>query len=687
MSRRSPGAVLAAALVVAALVGAGALVVDRVVGPASDGPPTETVVVAAPRGRILDRSGKVLVEEGTVLQVRADVAALEELAPERRATLLEELAGIVAAERIARIGAAPGVLTGQPITAEVLAERLAGEDATVVLAARIGDAVRQAIEGDPERFPGLTVEPVGARTYPYGALAAQLLGYVGRISQDEVEVFDLPEDSLVGKAGIERAMDQDLRGRPGRIVYELDEDGQRVRELVDRREEPEPGRDVHLTLDVNLQYLVEQGLTAEVERRRGVLDDGCFLPGGCSPAGAASVAVDPRDGAVLAMASYPTYDPLLFADGISTADYEAIAAEERGEDHGYPLLNRAIAGQYAPGSTVKPFTAHAGLAAGLITPDEVFNDTGTYAYSADCDLGVENNCSATNAGATPHGPVDLADALRVSSDTYFYALGDQAWRSRATVGEEALQEGVEAWGFGDRTGVELVGEATGRIPTPTWLMDFSTDLNGDTAEAREAGTWTAGTNGNVAAGQGDVLVTPLQLAQGYATLANGGTILRPRLVLGTTENEAPEATGEVDLPAEWRDPIVEGLDGVTKAPGGTATTLFAGFDQSSCPVMAKTGTARVEGKNDTSLFVAVAPTPTADRPATIALATVVEGAGSGTAAAGPVARRVLEPYAASGCEITGLGEPGSPYEAPPGGRIDVAAAVAELVPPGGDPQD
>lgn len=663
-------------VVVALVLAAAVLLVRSGDGPGSGGPRTETVLVEAPRGRILDRTGVVLVEDGTVLEVRADAAAVAALDPAERTDLVEALATALPPE--AMVG---------------IEDRLAGAEGSVVLATGVDDQVRAAVQAEPDRFPGVVVAPQAGRTYRYGTLAAHVLGYLGRISAEELEQRsdeDLAPDTLVGKAGVERSMDAQLRGEPGAVVYELDDAGRRVRELIDRREEPRPGRDVYLTIDIDLQYLVEKGLAAETERRRGVQDNGCFLPGGCDPSGAASVAVDPRDGQVLALASYPTYDPALFVGGISTEAYAALTAPERVDEHHNPLLDRATAGQYTPGSTLKPFTAHAGLATEVITPDEVHNDTGVHRYSADCPVDQPNNCSAQNAGATPHGPIDLADALRVSSDTYFYALGDRAWRGRAELGEEALQEQLVGWGFGEQTGIDLAGEAPGRVPTPSWLREFSDSINSDDPQlAAEAGTWTAGTSGNLAAGQGDTLATPLQLASAYATLANGGTIWRPQLVLQTTafgsgddvEVTEPEATGAVELPGGWRDRMVAGLDGVTKGDGGTATTVFAGFDQETCSVMAKTGTARVADRNDTSLFVAVAPTPVEGREPVIALATVVEEVGSGSAAAAPHARRVLEPFASAGCDLVAFGETGSPFTAPAGGAFDVEEAIAEYVPP------
>ncbi len=570
------------------------------------------------------------------------------------------------------------------VTEETLRDRL--EDTRfskfkpVPVATGISEDLEIALEERPEEFPTVHVERVAVRAYNYGALLAHVLGYVGSITQDELDEVQNTEkpyenDDDIGKTGIEAGYESELRGTPGRVVYEVDARNRPIRKISETA--PKPGRDVYLTVDINLQYLMEKGLAAEVERRKGVQDNGCFLPGGCDVPGAASVALDPRNGQVLAMASYPTYDPNLFVGGISTADYQAIAAEDRKDEHHTPLINRAIAGQYAAGSTFKLFSAYAGLATGQIDPHAFYNDTGVYEFSPG-----NTKC---NAGCQGTGSVDLQAAITKSSDTYFYKLGDESWLRRDVIGDEAEQDQMLKWGLGAPTGIDLPGEAAGRIPTPEWLREFSAEINADDPElARDAGTWRGGTSANTMVGQGDVLVTPLQLANGYATLANGGTVYLPQLVLQVTdlasganpEVPQPEAIGQVDpLPPEWRDPLLAGFDGVTKT--GTASQTFSGLDQSSCPVSGKTGTAQAEGKNDSSLFASFAPT----QGATIATATVFEQAGFGAAAAAPLTRRLLEPFVAAGCSYEPFGKGTSAFPAAPlGGWFDVQAAMEEFAP-------
>lgn len=577
----------------------------------------------------------------------------------------------------------------EPVTEESLRDRL--EDPRfskfkpVPVATDISEQLEMYLRENPDEFPTVTVERVAVRAYNYGALLAHVLGYVGSITDDELATAQNDEkpyenDDEIGKSGIEAGMEQELRGTPGRVVYEVDARNRPIKKLSETR--PTPGRDVYLTVDINLQYLVEKGLAAEIERRKGVSDNGCFITA-CDPPGGAAVALDPRNGQVLAMASYPTYDPNLFVGGISSEDYQAIASDEQADQHHNPLVNRAIAGAYAAGSTFKLFSAYAGLAAGQITPEYVYNDSGVYEFSPG-----NTKC---NAGCEGTGSVDLQQALTKSSDTYFYKIGDESWLRRGEIGETALQDAMRLWGLGSPTGIDLPGEAAGRIPTPQWLREFSAEINADDpALAEEAGTWRGGTSANMVVGQGDVLTTPLQLADGYATLANGGTVYKPQLIAYVTDLASqsnavvtqPEVTGEVPLPPEWRDPMMAGFDGVTKS--GTAASTFSGFDQSGCSIAGKTGTAQALDKNDSSLFTAYAPS----QGASIATAVVVEQAGFGASAAAPLTRRIMEPFAAAGCTIEPFGKGSSAFPpAPKGGWFDVEAATEEFVPTAGDGQD
>lgn len=715
---------------------------------------TQTVILDAPRGRILDRNAEPLVENRRSIHVKVSYQDFIELDPPAQSEMLRRLARELNEDQLLRYvgtlepndpGGQPagtqegpddpapddeapgeestgpdeagpdgapseedpesdatrsppaGVATGaknpdgrtdvaqappEPVTEESLRARL--EDPRfskfkpVPVATDISEQLEMYLREHPAEFPTVTVERVAVRAYNYGSLLAHVLGYVGSITDKELVTAQNDEkpyeiDDEIGKSGIEAGMEEELRGTPGKVVYEVDARNRPTRVLS--RTEPEPGRDVYLTIDINLQYLVEKSLAATIERRTGVTDNGCFVTP-CDPPGGAAVVIDPRNGQVLAMASYPTYDPNLFVGGISTEDYQAIAAEDRADQHHNPLLNRVIGGTYAPGSTFKLFSAYAGLATNQITPDYRYNDTGVYVFSP--------GNTKRNPDSKGTGWVNLTQAITRSSDTYFYKIGDESWQRRDTIGKTALQDQMKLWGLDQPTGIGLPGEASGRIPTPEWLRDFSNQINGEgTPAAEEAGTWRGGTSANMVVGQGNVLVTPLQLANGYATLANGGTIFRPRLIAYVTDLASqsnavvtqPEVTGEVPLPPEWRDPLMAGFEGVTKT--GTASRVFAGFDQSGCSISGKTGTAQAKGKNDSSLFTSFAPS----QGASIATAVIVERAGFGSSAAAPMTRRILEPFAAAGCTIEPFGPGSSAFPpAPKGGWFDVQAAVDELTP-------
>ncbi|MEJ7585363.1 MAG: penicillin-binding transpeptidase domain-containing protein [Acidimicrobiales bacterium] len=517
----------------------------------------------------------------------------------------------------------------------------------------------------------MAAERITVRKYPYGKLLAHVLGYVGAVNEEELVEFQsdakpYERDDEVGKTGIERALEARLRGVPGVVRYEVDARNRPIRKVPGGRQ-PVPGDDVYLSVDINLQYLAEKSLAAQIE---AVIQGPC-QPEGCpKPNSGSVVVIEPATGQVLAMASYPTYDPAGFVGGISTEEYEALTAESAS----VPAQNKAIAGQYAPGSTWKLFSAHAGLVNGQVRPEDRVNDPGYYLIPG-CGSG---DCEKQNANREPHGAVDLPSAISVSSDVYFYKLGDDMWRRRTTIGEDALGRTYQQWGFGTGTGVDLLGETDGRVPTPAWKRDAAKKAYpDDTAKAADYGSWFAGTNMNTAVGQGDVLVTPLQLANGYATFANGGTLFVPQFVLQVTKGYddtvldtfAPRDVGKVDLRPEWRLPMLAGFTGVTV--NGTAAATFQGFPQDRFAVAGKTGTAQVDDKFDTALFAAFAP---AAAPRFAAVAVIPE-AGFGGDVAAPLIRRILEPIA------VGDGTLASLPEAPLGGAFDVAAVLAETVAP------
>ena len=265
------------------------------------------------------------------------------------------------------------------------------------------------------------------------------------------------------------------------------------------------------------------------------------------------------------MASYPTYDPSEFIGGISTQAYKALTSTGNHE----PLFNKAISGAYAPGSTWKLFSAYAGLENGQITPSTSLNDPGYYEVP-DCETASGAKCSFDGFERKALRTVNLSSALTKSSDVYFYKLGDDMWRRRGQLGDDALARTYRKWGFGADSGLGLAGEADGRVPDPKWLRSFAEELyEGNPAKIEDYGTWRSGTSLNTAIGQGDVLVTPLQLANGYATFANGGTLYRPQLVLQVAKYESrrvlsvtePDAVRTMDMQPDWRGLAPRGAEG------------------------------------------------------------------------------------------------------------------------------
>lgn len=691
---------------------------------------SRVVIEEAPRGRILDRNGNVLVGNRRSLVVTVDWQGFDKLDTPDQNQLLTRLARELQRDQI-RLATgqavpndpgppppdpgiatttAPGTPTTQTgtvpgaeepadpgaiqprleiITAAGLRKRLNdprfSKFKPVPVAQDISEELEVYLREHEEDFPTVAAERRTVRSYRYGKLLAHVLGYVGAVNEADLEQYQNPSkpyerDDDVGKTGIERGMEEQLRGRPGAIRYEVDPRNRPVGVLSERA--PEPGQDVYLTVDINLQYMVEKGLAGEVQRRKGQGREGAVKA--FDPPGASAVSIDPRSGQVLAMASYPTYDPNLFIGGITTEDYKALTDPAQSAIHRFPLTNRAVSGQYAPGSTFKLFSAYAGLASGQIDPNAFFNDTGRYYF---CENRASRACYKQNAGGKALGPVNLTQSITRSSDTYYYKLGDESWRRRASIGEEALQQQYRLWGLGEKTGIPLPGESPGRVPTPKWRGEFAAELYPDDPATAEAnGRWTAGASANMVIGQGDSLATPLQLANGYAAFANGGTLYAPTLVLQVTRYASramlaafkPRIIRQIPFQPGWREAMLAGFEGVTKPDtGGTATATFSGFDQSRFNVAGKTGTAQATDKNDSSLFAAFAP---AQAP-TIAMAAIIEEAGFGTEAAAPLVRRVLEPLAPSGGDLKAL------PKAPLGGAFDVNLAVQEFVPPVNETND
>ena len=456
------------------------------------------------------------------------------------------------------------------------------------------------------RFPGVALRGRLRRSYPLGHVTAHVVGYVGRISDKDLDAKERSRYrgvAHIGKLGIESYYEGNLLGRIGYEQVETNAHGRVVRTLA--REPAISGNHLHLTLDSRLQKVVRN----ELAGHRG-----------------AAVVLEPHTGEILAFVSMPDYDPNLFAKGIDQVRYTALL-----QDSNKPLLNRALYGRYAPGSTLKPILALAGLEH-TIDPRRRVTCPGFFALK---EGGRVYRCGRKQG----HGAVNLKEALEQSCDTYFYQLG-------LTLGISGISEALTTFGFGKQTGIDLASEPDGLIPTALWK------------QRRHGTPWYPGDTLNASIGQGYILSTPLQLAAATAALANRGRLVRPHLLRGV---EDPE-TGEIQRPAEQvtevglgdasqYERVIEGMMAVMHGSQGTARR--AG-QQLSYRIAAKTGTSQLvslpqdgeaakdipERLKDHALFIAFAP---AERPR-IALALVIENGGSGGKIAAPMARRIFDYY-------------------------------------------
>lgn len=574
-----------------------------------------------PRGRILDRNGVVLVDNRRSHAITVNRSVLTRLPDAEQ--------GAVKARLAALLNVPPQELDRR--VADVRYSRYK----PVPVAEDVDEATFIYVRENQEDFPSVEATIVSRRGYnpDFPQLGAHVVGYVGEINDAELEARKSEGYRLgdtIGKAGVERVYEEDLRGTPGVVKLQVNSAGEVIGEPLANKP-PGAGNDIVLTIDLEIQRVAEESLATALEAARLSVDRIDRKPF-VAPAGAV-VVLDPRDGAVVAMASYPTFNPADFVNGIKPDVYRALNEKTSY----FPLNNRAVTGQYAPGSTFKLVTAVAAGQRGLIDGRTTILDRGTFTVP-NCR---GEKCTFKNAGSRAWGRVDLPRSLTVSSDVYYYELGAKFWLERSRLGN-GIQETARAFGFGSKTGSALPGDKAGVIPDPESRKELYDKFPGKFAERN----WFTGDNVNMSIGQGDVLVTPLQLANAYATFANGGTRYVPRILNRVvTPEDTPKVVREepirsaatVDLPPSLRDPILAGLRGVIDRDEGTAFNAFTGFP----PVMSvagKTGTAQVRGKQDSAVFAAFAP---AENPQ-YAVAVVLEEAGFGGATAAPVARRILE---------------------------------------------
>jgi len=485
-----------------------------------------------------------------------------------------------------------------------------------------------------EQFPGVEVEKQYLRDYPFDKLGAQLFGTLREISPDELEMEryrGVDQGTRIGAEGIEKSYDEYLRGTDGFTKIVINALGSRDDRRRTSRKEPRQGQRLRLTLDLDLQRAANGALARAVAE---AAENG-------AKAGA-YVALDPTNGEILALGSYPSFNANEFAKPISQQRYDELSAEENGA----PLFNRAIAATYPTGSTFKPVTAMAALEEGIITPSSTIYDDGTF------ELGDR---VLRNAEGAVNGSLALPRAVTVSSDVFFYELGLQM-HGRGPV----LQEWARRLGLGRKTGIDIPGEFEGLIPDAEWrnkgyedyvrCTDKANLTHGTTAALYECGgierPWSAGDNVNLAVGQGDLQATPLQLATAYATIVNGGKVVRPHLGKQIedgggrlVEELRMPARRRVDFEPGHREAIMAGLHGAATAADGTSSDVFADFPYRNV-LYGKTGTAERQPNPDQSWYAAYVDHPT--KP--IVVVTTIERGGWGAETAAPAARLILNEW-------------------------------------------
>jgi penicillin-binding protein 2 len=546
--------------------------------------------VQAPRGDILDRNGKLMVANRTELAVEVSPQDLPD--PGRaRARELHQLSTVTG-------------MSMKEIQKALKNPEPAAPGGPLILKKGLGVDKVYYLRENQSSFPGVSVERVFTREYKDGDTAAHLFGNVGEVTAEQLKqprYAGLHQGDTVGQSGIEYEYDRFLRGKPGTDRVQVDALGRPTEQL--RNKPAQAGDDVRLTIDEGLQSYAEGAL------------DSFGLPG-------AFVAMNAQNGEILGMGSSPTFDPSIFTHPITQSEYHALTSRKTDA----PLANRAIQGLYPTGSTFKPITATAALQDHLIAPNTIFNDTGS--------LRIDANQVLHNAGHAINGPVDMSDALKVSSDIYFYNLGMKA---KASKGGGMIQDWARNYGLGEKTGIDLPAEVDGLIPDPTWRNRLYQEHLTDRP-------WSVGDNINLAVGQGDLEADPLQMAVAYAAFGNGGTVVTPHLgddVESATgrvmEEIRPAARRKLDIAPTTRDTIMTGLTRAAMEPGGTSYPVFGHFP---FEVAGKTGTAQRPNQPDQSWYIVLAP---AKNPQ-IVVAVTLERGGFGADTAAPVAARILEHY-------------------------------------------
>jgi penicillin-binding protein 2 len=567
--------------------------------------------IPATRGVILDRNGKPLVTNVSTVEIRLSRA---------EAAIYPQVKGTLASLTGIGVGQINSDLNNQQYDPYQPAPIMTDASPSIV----------EYIKLHPSEFPGVSVLNVATRSYPNGgSVGAQVLGYVGPITGAEIKAnpnAGYQPDSVIGKTGIESFYEQFLRGKDGTSTIEVNVNGKILGSV--HTTQPTVGDSVVLNIDIGLQKALDGYLASDILKVRNSVDP---KTGKHPPAlNGAALVMNVNNGQVLAMSSYPSFNLDSFVNGLSESTFKQLEREDA-------FNNYAIQGVYTPGSTFKLITATASLQTGIFPADKYINDTGTFTVPG-CYQGSHGCVFHDNDGEAA-GEVNLPMALTVSSDYYFYNLGYLFWSQTARYGKTPIQNVGAEYGLDNPTNVDLPDEVTGRVDSPAERIL----LHNESPANFPYVTWYTGDNIEMAFGQGTTAVTPIELANAYATFANGGTRYEPEVAAAVinahgkiVERYAPRVLGHVSLPPSVRDPILSGLTGVVENPLGTAYSTFhsiVNFSLATYPIAGKTGTATTSVKLEpNSWFVGFGPTT---HPQYVVLCVVAEG-GYGADAAAPV---------------------------------------------------
>jgi penicillin-binding protein 2 len=570
------------------------------------------VQVPAPRGQILDRSGSTLVGDTVTRTI-----TLARVAAEQHPDVVGQLAALL------------GLTTGD-IYSDLNNDQFSLYEPVPILSdAPLSEVLY--IGEHASMFPGVSVTSGTQLTYPLGETGVQMLGYVRQINSAELAAHQKQGYQLgdeYGQDGLENQYESYLRGTPGEDNVEVNAQGQVVGSLGETQ--PTAGDNVVTNIDTGLEQTLQSALTTEINTLTGTVDPSTGKVE--HPTGGAAVALDPETGAVLALVSNPSYDPSIWGGSVVTqGELNSIGT---GQD------DNAINGFYTPGSTFKLATATAALQTGLIAPTTPYYDDGTFVIP-DCAAGG-TGCTPLhdNDGEAPDADIDVSQALTISSDDFFYNLGAEFWDNQSKYGKQPIQTVAAEYGFGEKTGIDLPGEDSGyyaRVDSPTIVAKEHAQYPTDYPN----GTWYTGNNVQMAFGQGGTAVTPIEEAVAYATFANDGTRYVPQIAAGIVNSSgkvvktfAPKVAGHVVLSPADHEAMLEGFEGAVNAPGGTATSSFAGFPFTQLSLAGKTGTASASEQVPTSWFVGWGPQVNPQ----YLIVVVIEKGGYGASAAAPVAK-------------------------------------------------